>query len=270
MQTLLDHGTAPGPSLRTAALAALRGIRVVLTDIDGTMTQAGRIPAEVIAAAGQLAAAGVEVFPVTGRSAGEALGLARYIPSFHKAIAENGGVLVVPDHPIVFLRPPVDPAQMANAALALGNGHWRPAPCSAFRLTDQAFERDGRSDAELDAARDAAAALGLYLTWSSVHIHLTLQPPDKGAGALRVLREATGAPHSALAIGDAPNDEGLWQAGRFGLTVGTADVAHCWQRLRHWPNYTVGPAAQGWCEMAAILLQANGSMRADTSLASAG
>ncbi len=258
MDGLLDHGSSPGPHLRTAAATALRGVRVVLTDIDGTMTRAGRIPAEVIAAAGQLAAAGVDVFPVTGRSAGEALGLARYIPSFRQAIAENGGVLVVPDQAIVFLRPTVDAAQMARAAQSLGGGSWRLAPCSAFRLTDQAFERDGRSDAELDAARDAAAAMGLCLTWSSVHIHLTLEPPDKGAGALRVLAQTGVDPLAALAIGDAPNDEGLWQSGRFGFAVGTADVTHCWQRLRHRPTYIVGQAAQGWCEMAAILLDTHG------------
>jgi len=258
LEGLISHRPAPGPHLRTAPAAALRAIQTVLTDIDGTMTRAGRIPAEVIAAAGAFAAAGVEVFPVTGRSAGEALGLARYIPAFRRAIAENGGVLVVPDRPIRFLRPAVDAAQLARAAQVLGGGAWRLAPCSAFRLTDQAFERDGRSDADLDAARHAAAQMDLCLTWSSVHIHLTLQPPDKGAGALAVLAEHGADPQTALAIGDAPNDEGLWHAGRFGLTVGTADVLHCWPRLRHRPEYTVGPAGEGWCEMAAEVLQARG------------
>ncbi|MSQ84671.1 MAG: HAD family phosphatase [Myxococcales bacterium] len=252
----MDHFEPPVLHLRTAPRQILANVQVVLTDIDGTMTGDARITPAVIEASLRLAAAGVDIFPVTGRSAGEALGLARYIPSFSRAIAENGGVLIVPDRPIVYLRQRVDAAEMARAAAKLGHGNWRLAPCSAFRLTDQAWDRADHTEAELAQARTAAEDMGICLTWSSVHIHLTAAPPDKGLGALTVLAQDGIDPLRALTIGDAPNDEGLWQAGRFGITVGTADVAHSWQRLRHTPAYTVARESQGWRQMAELILEA--------------
>lgn len=237
----------------------LAAIEVLLTDIDGTMTQRGRIPAEVVEWLPRLADAGVEVLPCTGRSAGELLGLVRYLPGIERGIAENGGILVVPDEPLQPLRPLVDRAQLARAAEELGRRRpWQLAPCSFARLTDQAWERAGRGEDELHDLREAAEGLGLQLTWSSVHIHLTLAPPDKGAGALQVLAQDGIAPASAASIGDAANDEGLWVAGRFGLQVGTADAEKVWPLLRHKPSVRVARAAQGWIELARALVAARG------------
>lgn len=235
----------------------LARVEVLLTDIDGTMTRRGRIPAEVVQWLPRLADAGVEVLPCTGRSAGELLGLVRYLPGIERGIAENGGILVVPDEPLQPLRPLVDRQQLAAAAAQLGKRRpWQLAPCSFARLTDQAWERAGRGEDELHDLREAAEGLGLQLTWSSVHIHLTLAPPDKGAGALQVLAQDGILPAHAASIGDAPNDEGLWVAGRFGLQVGTADAEKVWPLLRHKPSVRVGRAADGWVELAQALVAA--------------
>ena len=234
----------------------LAQIQVLLTDIDGTMTCEGRIPAEVVGWMPRLRGAGIEVIPCTGRSAGELLGLVRYLPGIVRGIAENGGILVIPDQPLEPLRAPIDRDQLAAAAVVLGQsaGPWQLAPCSFARVTDQAWERGGRSEPQLQQLRSAAESLGLQLTWSSVHIHLTMAPPDKGAGALQVLAAEGVDPMHVAAIGDAANDEGLWVAGRFGLQVGTADVEKVWPLLRHRPSIHVGPAAQGWVELAQALL----------------
>jgi HAD superfamily hydrolase (TIGR01484 family) len=237
----------------------LARIEVLLTDIDGTMTRRGRIPAEVVEWLPRLAEAGVEVLPCTGRSAGELLGLVRYLPGIERGIAENGGILVVPDEPLVPLRPLVDRAQLSKAASELGKRRaWQLAPCSFARLTDQAWERAGRGEDELHDLREAAEGLGLQLTWSSVHIHMTLAPPDKGAGALQVLAQDGISPENAASIGDAPNDEGLWVAGRFGLQVGTSDAEKVWPLLRHKPAVRVGRSADGWIELARALIEARG------------
>src|SRR5687768_660769 len=55
-------------------------IALVATDVDGTLTSRGEILAPVLAALADLAAAGIEVVPVSGRPAGEVLGLVRYLP----------------------------------------------------------------------------------------------------------------------------------------------------------------------------------------------
>lgn len=238
--------------------STLAQIQVLLTDIDGTMTREGRIPAEVVEWLPRLRDAGIEVVPCTGRSAGELLGLVRYLPGVARGMAENGGILVVADQPLLPLRPPVDRSQLAVAAESLGQhaGPWQLAPCSFARITDQAWERGSRSEAQLQLLRTAAEALGLELTWSSVHIHLTMAPPDKGAGALQVLVSEGVIPARVAAIGDAANDEGLWVAGRFGLQVGTADVEQVWPLLRHRPTIRVGRAALGWLELARALVAA--------------
>jgi hydroxymethylpyrimidine pyrophosphatase-like HAD family hydrolase len=229
---------------------------VLLTDIDGTMTDQGRIPPDLVARLPRLAAAGIEVLPCTGRSAGEALGLARYLPGVRRAIAENGGVLVVPDEPAIPLRPLVERQALHDAAtrLAAGGAPWTLAPCSFARLTDQAWERGGRSAAHLAVLREMAAHHGLCLTWSSVHIHLTVQPPDKGAGAWQVLGSEGVLAEETATIGDAPNDEGLWVADRFGVTVGTAEVQASWSALRHHPEVVTASSAEGWMQLADALI----------------
>ena len=49
---------------------ALRKIRFVLTDIDDTLTENGRLPAASYQALERLQQAGVKVIPITGRPAG--------------------------------------------------------------------------------------------------------------------------------------------------------------------------------------------------------
>ena len=48
----------------------LRKIRFVLTDIDDTLTENGRLPAASYLAMEKLQQAGLKVIPITGRSAG--------------------------------------------------------------------------------------------------------------------------------------------------------------------------------------------------------
>jgi HAD superfamily hydrolase (TIGR01484 family) len=66
-------------------------IRVVLTDIDGTLTQQGRLPAHSYASLWKLHEAGLHVIPVTGRPAGWCELIARLWP-VHGVIGENGAL----------------------------------------------------------------------------------------------------------------------------------------------------------------------------------
>jgi len=247
--------------LSEAPASQLRSIRLVATDIDGTMTRNGRLPPEVLAALESLHAAGVEVLPVTGRSAGEALGLARYLPTVKGALAENGAVRVVPDAPHRLLFGEADRPRLLAVARAIAEptDALEPAPCAHFRLADVAFERAGRPQGLLQRLQVRALENGVHLSWSSVHVHLSLHPPDKGAGLMAWLREAGIPPEAVATIGDAPNDAGFWTAGRFGLPVGTSDVAAQAAVLPALPEWGVGHAADGWLELAQALLAARGA-----------
>ena len=132
--------------LSEASLSQLGSIRLLATDIDGTMTRQGKFPPEVLQAMEDLHASGIEVMPVTGRSAGEALGLARYLPTVKRALAENGAVLVVPDAPHRLLFGEADRRRLLAVAkvIAEPGDPLELAPCSHFRIADVAFERAGR------------------------------------------------------------------------------------------------------------------------------
>jgi len=247
--------------LAEAPASQLRSIRLLATDIDGTMTRAGKLSPDVLSALEALHASGVEVLPVTGRSAGEALGLARYLPTVKGALAENGAVRVVPDAPHQLLFGEVDRARLLAVArtLAEPGDALQPAPCAHFRLADVAFERAGRPQGLLQRLQVRALENGVHLSWSSVHVHLSLHPPDKGAGLLAWLREAGLSPAEVATIGDAPNDAGFWTPGRFGLPVGTSDVAAQAEVLTALPAFGVGHAADGWLQLAQALLAARGA-----------
>lgn len=240
--------TLPLARLPTAQLAA---IRMLATDIDGTMTTNGRIPLAVLQAWQDAEADGLRVLLVTGRSSGEALGLARYLPHATWAVAENGARLLVPDQPIELLVPPRPTEHLRDVAQQIaGDRPLRPTADAFAREGDLAFERDGRTDPEVAELQRRANGQGVHLIWSSVHIHLSAHQPDKGLAVLKIAERWQVKPDEIATIGDSHNDEGLWQPQRFGVTVGTADVARL--ALQHAPSWrTEGRGGEGWCEFLA-------------------
>ena len=78
-------------------LAARQAIRIVLSDIDDTLTTAGRLPASSLAALEALNEAGFIVIPVTGRPAGWCDHIARMWP-VHAVVGENGALYFSYDH----------------------------------------------------------------------------------------------------------------------------------------------------------------------------
>ena len=247
------------PSLTDAPRETLRRIRLIASDIDGTMTKNAKLPPSILAAFERLAEAGVEVLPITGRPSGEALGLARYLPTVKHAIAENGATYIVPDAPIEFFQKAPDRAMLMQAAITLSALLKAPldlAPDAFCRLGDIAYLRDGRHEDELSLIQAKAHELGICLVWSSVHIHLSEVLLDKGVAALTLATRLGYQPEEIASIGDAPNDVGLWAPGRFGLMVGTADVLKQLTVLQHHPSFIVSEGATGWLELAAAILAA--------------
>jgi hypothetical protein len=66
-----------------------KNIRFVLTDIDDTLTNGGRLPADVFVAMERLRAAGIRIMPITGRPAGWCDHIARMWP-VDGLVGENG------------------------------------------------------------------------------------------------------------------------------------------------------------------------------------
>lgn len=242
--------------LSRATPERLAAVRLLATDVDGTMTSRGKLHPDIPAWMERLAQAGIEVVPVTGRSAGEALALARYLPGVQRALAENGAVVVQPDRPAQLLHGAADRGEL-EARMRLLDPSLQPAPCAPFRLADLAFERESRTEAQLQSLSRRAVGAGLQLTWSSVHVHASRHAPDKGEG-LRLMLGVDHPPERIATIGDARNDAGLWNRLLFGVTVGTAEVASQLETLPSTPEFLSGPGVDGWLELVSRLIEARG------------
>jgi hypothetical protein len=240
----------------------------IATDMDGTLTQAGRFTPTLLSALEDLAAADIPVLIITGRSAGWVSAIAHYLP-VTAAIAENGGVVFLPDP----ARDTVDPEPLVNivdwsdhrlqlakafAALRLDFPTLQEAADNRFRMTDWTFDVAGWSHAELDQMRDRVQAAGWGFTYSTVQCHIKRPDQEKSAGLLTALQRyfPDVDPSQVLTVGDSPNDESLFNPDLFPCSVGVANLRHYVDRLHHQPRYlTTAEEAAGFCELSQCLLQ---------------
>lgn len=215
-------------------------VKMVATDVDGTLTRGDGLCPRVVAVIADLVTRGIEVVPISGRPAGEVLGLARYLPGVQRAIAENGLLEIVPDEAPRWIDRPTDTARLRAVAGRLNRVHGaglREAGDAFCRMGDVAYERDGRDLSTIEHLRELARAEGVHLIWSNVHIHLAQAVPDKGAALATCLERWGVARETVITIGDAPNDAGLFVSDRFGASVGTADVCAAAAAFDHLPSY---------------------------------
>jgi hydroxymethylpyrimidine pyrophosphatase-like HAD family hydrolase len=266
MASLRDVASSSGPRpLAEVSRERLASIHVVATDVDGTLTREGELGPELVTALVELRAAGIRVIPISGRPAGEVLGLCRYLP-VEFGVAENGLFEIVPDSPPKWLAEPSDTARLREVGEHLNrelDAKLELTGDAFCRLGDVAYERDGRDETELLRLRTASEAFGVHLIWSSVHVHLAAQKPDKGVGLLALLARRNIDPRAVVTVGDAPNDAGLFTAGRFGLTVGTADVLGQQRWFPQLPEHvTAAREVDGFLELAELLLARKGDRTA--------
>jgi hydroxymethylpyrimidine pyrophosphatase-like HAD family hydrolase len=253
--------------LKPLTATDLPPIRLIATDIDGTLTQQGKFTPDLLQALHELAAAGIPVLLVTGRSAGWVHGLAAYLPVVG-AIAENGGLFYKGDVAPELLVPVSDMAahrqQLAEVFAALKQ-QWpqiEETPDNRFRLTDWTFDVRGLSVTDLQAMAAIAEGLGWGFTYSTVQCHIRLAQQDKANGLEQVLQQhfPEFAPESArtamVTVGDSPNDESMFNGDRFPLSVGVANLLHYADQIRYQPRF-VAQAAEvaGFCELVDLVLR---------------
>lgn len=242
-------------------------VKIVATDVDGTLTRHGRFSADLLAAFESLGHAGIAVVLSTGRSAGWVHGLASYLP-VRGALAENGGVFFSSDgeRPPLLLghEGPSDPERGALRAMfhVLKNHipHLHPTADNAFRMSDWTFSVEGVSATELALCGELCLAHGLEFTYSTIHGHIMRKGQNKGDGLLKVIgtvEDLRCAPEEVVTVGDSPNDEALFDRARFAHSVGVANIARYQDRLRHLPRYLAeGDEVEGFLELARLLVSA--------------
>jgi HAD superfamily hydrolase (TIGR01484 family) len=251
----------------------------VLTDVDDTLTTNGKLLPTTLAAMGRLQAHGIALIPVTGRSTGWAQMMLAQWP-VDAVIAEGGAVCIcAANPPLDQLRPTpgyhqllhssIEPKQRAGL-LAVLDEVTRQYPQltyssdQAFRLVDCAlnvaeFGADV-NDELIEAALKAIHAAGYAAQASSIHINAWIGRFNKGLGAKEFLEKLYADPSKHdpvawVAIGDAPNDAGLFEV--FPNSVLVANGLPHIAAFKKPPAYkTQAPYGAGFIELADYLIRA--------------
>lgn len=218
-------------------------IRLIATDMDGTLTRQGKFTPLLLQALEALKAAGIPVVIVTGRSAGWVHGVVSYLP-VAGAIAENGGLFYPGDTEPEFLVELPEISTHRRSLADLFHNLQKPfpqiqeAPDNRFRLTDWTFDVRGLSAEDLKNLGDRCHEAGWGFTYSTVQCHIKPATQNKASALEATLRRhfPTISPTQLVTVGDSPNDESLFDKSRFPYSVGVGNVRHYLDRLNHKPN----------------------------------
>ena len=245
-----------------AGRQALAQIKLIATDVDGTLTQAEEFAPLLLTTLNRLKAAGIPVLITTGRSAGWVNGLLHYLPVVG-AIAENGGLYFTKDNRYpTFLQPIGDNhrqllLQQFNQ-LRERYPQLKQASDNRYRLTDWTFDITGLSLDDLNWMADSCHKNGWGFTYSTVQCHIKLMDQDKASGLAQVITQQFPNldHHQVLTVGDSPNDESMFDPTQFPSSVGVANVSHYLEALAHHPTFvTQAEEVAGFQELAKALLE---------------
>jgi HAD superfamily hydrolase (TIGR01484 family) len=255
-------------------LPARRAVRVVLADIDDTITLHGKLPASSYAALERLRASGFIVVPVTGRPAGWCDHIARMWP-VDAVVGENGAFWFRYDAGARKLRKRHvhgdEERALHRARLgAIAERVLAEVPGTAV-ASDQAYrEADLAIDfcedvppLPMEAVRRVVAIMeseGLTAKASSIHVNGWFGGYDKLSSTRLMLREEFGidmdeAREAIVFAGDSPNDQPMFAF--FPNAVGVANVAAMAELMTALPAWvTPSQGALGFVELADALLAA--------------
>ena len=248
-------------------------IGVVLTDIDDTLTDHGRLPASAYAALERLHAAGLKVIPVTGRPAGWCDLIARQWP-VDGVVGENGAFYFRYDDARRrmtrrFVRSTAERQADRVVLDATCSEILREVPGSAVS-TDQPYRE---ADLAIDYCEDVPPLpavevarivqiferRGATAKASSIHVNGWFGAYDKLTTSLLLLSEVFGIDgrikEASIAFaGDSPNDGPMFSF--FSNSIGVANVLRFARGIAAHPKWvTRQEGGDGFVELADLLLE---------------
>ncbi|MBV7483716.1 HAD-IIB family hydrolase [Bordetella sp. BOR01] len=264
------------------ALAAMpatvaAAVRIVLTDIDDTLTTEGRLPAGAYGALERLDAAGIQVIPITGRPAGWCDHIARMWP-VRAVVGENGAFYYAYDRAARRMRAhywaDAQTRALSRTRLdAIRDRVLREVPGAAvasdqdYRVADLAIDFCEDVPALPDTAVSRIVEIfqeaGAQAKVSSIHVNGWFGDYDKLTMTRTLFERELDLDieqvlDSCLFIGDSPNDEPMFAF--FPISVGVANIQALLHRLSRRPAYVAAHhGGGGFVEMAERLLQARGA-----------
>jgi len=247
-------------------------IRLVLTDIDDTLTSDGRLPANAYRAVEELSEAGFIVAPITGRPAGWCDMIARLWP-VAGVVGENGALFFAYDRASRTMRRTFaasDSERAANRARleSIRTRVLAEVPGAAVSA-DQAYRE---ADLAIDFCEDVAPLgteaveriksifeeAGAVAKISSIHVNGWFGRYDKLSMTRRFARDIAGLDidrdkNRIIFVGDSPNDAPMFAF--FPNACGVAGVRDFVGRMEAEPAYvTKGGGGRGFVEVAERLL----------------
>ena len=236
-------------------------IRLIATDVDGTLTQHEKFTASLLEAILKLEQVGIPLVLVTGRSTGWVDALRYYLP-VAGAMAENGGVYLGKTGSFQLLSSISDSTAHRQKLADTFHNLKREFPQlqesadNCFRLTDWTFDVMGLTMANIETIALQCQKWGWSFTYSTVQCHIKPLEQDKAQGVRQVLHQYFPhiQPEQVLTIGDSPNDQSLFGY-QFPQSVGVANVLAYRDLMENLPRYvTTKSEVEGFCEVVSYLL----------------
>jgi len=247
-------------------------VRIVLADIDDTLTTDGRLPAASLSAMEALSDAGLKLIPVTGRPAGWCDHIARMWP-VDAVVGENGAFYFSYDRRARKMRSGFAKRENERKQDRLRLNELRETILAGVPGSGIASDQDYRiADLAIDFREDVGPLpreaidrivelfheAGATAMVSSIHVNGWFGAYDKLSMTKHCLNElfdtdADDANETIVFVGDSPNDMPMFSY--FRQSVGVANVRRfavetepCW--------ITEAESAAGFCELADLLLAA--------------
>ena len=246
-------------------------IKFVLTDIDDTLTDEGRLGPEAYQALWQLSSKGIQVIPVTGRPAGWCEMIARQWP-VAGVVGENGGFYFRYHDQKMQRHFFFDEKTQAANRLKLNQLqekilHAVPGCALASdqfcRLMDLAIDFcedvPRLPKAEVQKIVQLFEQAGAHAKVSSIHVNGWFGDYNKLSQTLTMLEKEFGvtpdqAKKVCLFSGDSPNDEPMWEYFPFGFAV--ANIQEFIPDLKYKPAFVSEKrGGLGFAQIAAQILK---------------
>lgn len=239
-------------------------IKLIATDMDGTLTLQGKFTVSLLQALETLAQHSFDVIIVTGRSAGWVQSIKNYLP-IKGAISENGGIYFPDNQDTPVILSAIEDMTEHRQKLAqmfhtLKNQfpQIKESADNQFRLTDWTFDVQGLNRADLDKLEKLCVEEGWGFTYSTVQCHIKPMQQDKANSLNQVLHQYFNSltPEQIITVGDSPNDESLFNKNLFPLSVGVANILHYKEQLKHLPVFvTQREEIEGFYQLTEILIK---------------
>ena len=260
-------------NISTMSKQQLNEVKIILTDIDDTLTTEGRLKSNAYSALENLSNSGFIVIPVTGRCAGWCDHIARMWP-VNGVVGENGAFFFSYDHQSkkmqqTYCQTPKERKENHLALHEIKKTILKNVSGSAL-ASDQDYRH---TDLAIDFAEDVATLssnkikeivtiaenAGAIAKVSSIHVNCWIGSHNKLSTSLTTLEQVFGVNNSniqneVLFIGDSPNDSMMFDY--FNKSVGVANVMDFIKELDKPPKYiTLNHSGEGFVELADSLLR---------------